>query len=109
MTTTVEPRPRAAHPAPAASSAVRRWADVVLALAVLGAAAYGLLAQTPYRSLSESTVLGAQAQDACSVLVALVLLALAARPVAGTATELVRLGLLGYLAYSYLIYVSGGP
>ena len=109
MTTTVEPRPRAAHPAPAASSAVRRWADVVLALAVLGAAAYGLLAETPYRSLSESTVLGAQAQDACSVLVALVLLALAARPVAGTATELVRLGLLGYLAYSYLIYVSGVP
>jgi hypothetical protein len=82
---------------------------VVLALAVLGAAAYGLLAETPYRSLSDTTVLGAKAQDACSVLVALALLALAARPVAGTATELVRLGLLGYLAYSYLIYVSGVP
>lgn len=51
--------------------------DVALAAAVLAAAAYGLLAETPYRSLSDSTVLGAKAQDACSVVVALALLALA--------------------------------
>lgn len=109
MTTTVEPRSRARYPAPPASSTARRLADVVLALAVLGAAAYGLLAQSPYRSLSDTTVLGAKAQDACSILVALTLLVLAARPAISTATELVRLGLLGYLAYSYLIYVSGVP
>lgn len=41
--------------------------------------------------------------------VALLLVALAGRPALGTTERLLRLGLLGYLAYSYLIYVTGVP
>jgi hypothetical protein len=113
VSTVEERRPVTSQPTgvapPAPRAVVRRVADVVLALAVLAAAAYGLLAESPYRSLPETTVSGAKAQDACSIVVALVLLVLAARPVHAVGTELVRLGLLGYLAYSYLIYVSGVP
>jgi hypothetical protein len=82
---------------------------VVLATAVVAASVYGLLAETPYRSLPEATVLGARAQDACSLLVAVLLLWLVRRPVLSPAADLARLGLLGYLAYSYLIYVTGVP
>lgn len=85
------------------------WSTVGLALAVLGSSAYGLLAETPYRSLPDSTVLGAKAQDVCSVVAAVALVVLVSRPVLGTSAELTRLGLLGYLAYSYLIYVTGVP
>jgi hypothetical protein len=85
------------------------WSTLVLAPSVLAASLYGLLADAPYRSLPEATILGAQAQDACSIVVAVLLVALTARPVLGTRTALVRLGLLGYLLYSYLIYVSGVP
>jgi hypothetical protein len=81
---------------------------VVLAAAVLAASAYGLVADHAYRGLPDATVLGARAQDACSIVVAVLLLVLALRP-ASVRLELVRLGLLGYLAYSYLIYVTGVP
>ena len=84
------------------------WSSVVLAACVLPAATYGLAAESPYRSLPEATVVGARAQDACSIVVAVLLLALVARRTSVT-TGLVRLGLLGYLAYSYLIYVTGVP
>lgn len=86
-----------------------RWNDVVLAVAVLGASLYGLLAESPYRSLPDATVLAAKAQDACSIVVAVLLVALVLRPALGTGGRLVRLGLLGYLLYSYLIYITGVP
>ena len=79
-----------------------------LAALVLAASAFGLLADSPYRSLPEATVTGARAQDACSIVVAILLVVLALRP-SSVRVELVRLGLLGYLVYSYLIYVSGVP
>ncbi|MDT0185648.1 hypothetical protein Q9S36_36230 [Microbacterium sp. ARD31] len=82
---------------------------LALATAVVAASAYGLLAETPYRSLPEATVLGARAQDACSLVVAVLLLWLVRRPMLSPAADLARLGLLGYLAYSYLIYVTGVP
>lgn len=85
------------------------WSTVVLAAAVLAASLYGLLAESPYRSLPDATVLGARAQDACSIVVAALLLWLVRRPMLSPAADLGRLGLLGYLAYSYLIYVTGVP
>ena len=105
---------RAVLPSPSAVTAPRRtpvtlWSTVVLAAGVLASSAYGLAADAPYRSLPEATVLGARAQDACSIVVAVLLLVLVARPALGTTASLLRLGLLGYLLYSYLIYVSGVP
>lgn len=90
-------------------TAAMLWSTLVLATGVLASSLYGLLAETPYRSLPEATVLGARAQDACSIVVAVLLVVLAVRPTLGTTAGLLRLGLLGYLAYSYLIYVSGVP
>ena len=81
----------------------------VLATAVVAASLYGLLAETPYRSLPEATVVSARAQDACSIVVAALLVLLVRRPVMSTAARLARLGLLAYLLYSYLIYVTGVP
>jgi hypothetical protein len=88
---------------------VMLWTTVVLAAAVVASSLYGLLAESPYRSLPDATVLGARAQDACSIVVAALLLWLVRRQVLSTAADLGRLGLLGYLAYSYLIYVTGVP
>jgi hypothetical protein len=109
---TPDPR-RARGPARAATAVVRSpttlWSTLALSALVVAASLYGLLADTPYRSLPDATVAAARAQDACSILVAVLLVALVRRPVQGTATDLARLGLLGYLAYSYLIYVSGVP
>ena len=81
----------------------------VLATAVVAASLYGLLAETPYRSLPEATVVSARAQDACSIVVAALLVLLVRRPVMSVAASLARLGLLAYLLYSYLIYVTGVP
>ena len=81
----------------------------VLATAVVAASLYGLLAETPYRSLPEATVVSARAQDACSIVVAALLVLLVRRPVMSVAAGLARLGLLAYLLYSYLIYVTGVP
>ena len=85
------------------------WSTAVLSVAVTAAALYGLLAESPYRSLPEATVLGARAQDACSIVVAVLLLLMVRRPVLSPPAELGRLGLLGYLAYSYLVYLAGVP
>ena len=113
LATPPAPRPRASgtsspplvSPGPSRS---HLWTTVALVPAVLAASAYGLLADHAYRALPDATVLGARAQDACSIVVAVLLAVLAMRP-ASVRLELVRLGLLGYLAYSYLIYVSGVP
>lgn len=83
--------------------------SVVVALGIVAASAYGLLAAEPYRSLPEATVFAARGQDVVSlgVAVALVVLALPARL---TPTRfLAWLGLLAYVVYSYAIYLTGVP
>ena len=115
LATPPRPGPRTSPPPLVAPGPPRSHLGTTVAVvaAVLAASAYGLLVDHAYRGLPDATVLGARAQDACSIVVALLLLALAVRPVAAridpVRVELVRLGLLGYLAYSYLIYVSGVP
>lgn len=107
-------RPVATPPPPAEVDAFPRppgtlastW---VLATAVVAASLYGLLAETPYRSLPEATVVSARAQDACSIVVAALLVLLVRRPLTSVAAHLARLGLLAYLLYSYLIYATGVP
>lgn len=94
---------------PASSSTTTRVSTWVLAAAVVAASLYGLLAETPYRSLPEATVVSARAQDACSIAVAALLVLLVRPTVGSTAAHLTRLGLLAYLLYSYLIYVTGVP
>ncbi|MCP3421513.1 hypothetical protein [Nocardioides pinisoli] len=103
-------RPNPSAPAVRTSSTITtRVATWVLATAVVGASLYGLLAETPYRSLPEATVVSARAQDACSIAVAALLILLVRPGVHSTAAHLARLGLLAYLLYSYLIYVTGVP
>jgi len=85
------------------------WSTLVLATLVVVSSLYGLLAAAPYRSLPEATVRGAQAQDAVSIAVAVLLMVLAVRHTAGVSRHLLHLGLMGYLAYSYLIYLAGVP
>ena len=104
MSTTIEPSTTTRH----ARSRTATWSTLALAGCVLVASAYGLLVEHAYRGLPETTVRGARAQDACSIVVALLLVALARRP-SSVRLDLVRLGLLGYLVYSYLIYASGVP
>ena len=110
MTSTVD-RSSARPPSPQALQRTRAalWSTLLLAASVVVASLYGLLADAPYRSLPDTTVAGARAQDACSILVALLLVATVRGPASSTATDLVRLGLLGYVAYSYLIYLTGVP
>ena len=84
-------------------------ASYLVAICILAASAYGLLADEPYRDLPEATVFAAQGQDVVSLLVAvgLVVLALPARL---TPTRLLAwLGLLAYVVYSYAIYLFGVP
>ncbi|WP_159083529.1 hypothetical protein [Nocardioides terrigena] len=84
-------------------------ASYLVAICILAASAYGLLADEPYRDLPEATVFAAQGQDVVSLLVAvgLVFLALPARL---TPTRLLAwLGLLAYVVYSYAIYLIGVP
>jgi hypothetical protein len=81
----------------------------VVALAIVVSSAYGLLADDPYRSLPEATVLGAKGQDVVSLLAAVVLVALAL-PARLTPTRfLAWVGVLGYVVYSYAIYLVGVP
>ncbi|HEY0643551.1 MAG TPA: hypothetical protein VGD39_09050 [Nocardioides sp.] len=116
--------PGARTPAPNASDAPRvpvsgrageprsrtvLWTTSALSVLVVAASLFGLLAQAPYRSLPEATIVSARAQDACSIVVAVLLLLLVRHPVVSTAAHLTRLGLLAYLLYSYLIYVTGVP
>ena len=106
MTATLEPRTSLDAVTRTTATRVSTW---VLATAVVAASLYGLLAETPYRSLPEATVVSARAQDACSIVVAALLVLLVRRPVMSVAARLARLGLLAYLLYSYLIYVTGVP
>jgi len=79
----------------------------VVAVALVPASAYGLLARRPYRGIDAATATSARAQDVCSLLVAVLLLVLARH---GSArVHVVRLGLLAYVAYSYAIYLLGLP
>lgn len=107
--TSARSRPRPPRLAGHVRSPVELWTTWALAACVVGASLFGLLAQTPYRSLPEATVVSARAQDACSIVVAALLVLLVRRPVVSTAAHLTRLGLLAYLLYSYLIYVTGVP
>ena len=96
------------------TSGVRRtaatlWSSVVLASAIVVASAYGLFAAEPYRDLPAATVLGAQAQDVCSILVAGLLVFLVRRRSISPRRHLARLGLLAYVVYSYAIYLTGVP
>ena len=102
-------RPRPSHPAGHRRSPATLWTTWALATCVVAASLFGLVAETPYRSLPEATVVSARAQDACSIVVAALLVLLVRRPVVSTAAHLTRLGLLAYLLYSYLIYVTGVP
>lgn len=103
------PPPTRAAVTSTTTSTTTRVSTWVLAAAVVAASLYGLLAETPYRSLPEATVVSARAQDACSIAVAVLLVLLVRRTMASTAARLIRLGLLAYLLYSYLIYVTGVP
>ena len=104
----------AAMAASAPERGVRRsqsalWSSVVVAPGILAASAYGLLAADPYRGLPDATVLGAKAQDVCSVVVAGLLLWLVWSRETTPLRHLVRMGLLAYVAYSYAIYLTGVP
>lgn len=95
---------------PGAMSTVRRRDAVparVVAVLLVASSAYGFAADRPYRGLTASTVTAARAQDVCSIVVAVLLLALAAHG-SGVA-HLTRLGLYGYAAYSYVLYLVGMP
>jgi len=104
MTTRTLPRPSATATPPLARDVTPA---VLVACALIVASAYGFLAEHPYRDLPAATVTGAHAQDACSLVVAAALLLLARST--ATLRHLVRLGLYGYVAYSYLIYLVGLP
>jgi hypothetical protein len=88
-------------------SAWTSWSSVAIAVGIAASSSYALLSADPYRDLPEATLIAAKAQDACSVLVAVLLLLLRRRPSARV--HLVRLGLLAYVAYSYSIYLIGVP
>jgi len=80
---------------------------VVIALGIITASLYALMADDPYRDLAHETALAAVAQDVFSVAVAATLLYLVRRTSAQA--HLIRLGLLAYVAYSYAIYLIGVP
>ena len=84
-------------------------ASIVMAVGIVAASTYGLLASDPYRSLPEATVLAARGQDVGSVLVAVTLLFLAWPRTLTPTRLLVWLGLLAYVLYSYAIYLIGVP
>jgi len=92
------------------SQHVSAWSlasTLTVAVGIVAASLYGLMAAHPYRSLPHETVVAARAQDVCSVLVAILLLLLARNTSAKA--HLIRLGLLAYVAYSYAIYLIGVP
>src|SRR5829696_4934666 len=84
-------------------------ASIIVALGILVAATYALVAPEPYRSLPGATVLAARGQDVVSVLVAALLLALVLRARLLPLRLLFWIGLLAYVVYSYGIYVIGVP
>ena len=89
-----------------------RWmltSSIVVALGIVVASAYGLMAEEPYRDLEDATVVGAKAQDVCSLVVAALLVLLVRRPHVSARAHLVRVALMAYVAYSYAIYLTGVP
>jgi hypothetical protein len=113
MSTTQRPRAartRSAAPVrPAARAHAMLASSVVVALGLVASSAYGLLAEEPYRSLPDSTVLAARGQDVVS-LGAAVLVVVLALPSRLTKTRfLAWLGVLAYVVYSYAIYLTGVP
>lgn len=84
-------------------------ASIVVALGILASTTYALLAPDPYRSLPDATVLAARGQDVCSVLVAVLLVAVVRPTRLDPPRLLVWLGLLAYVVYSYGIYLMGVP
>jgi hypothetical protein len=103
MSTVTPTRPHEHTATPAARREV--WPTLVVAAGLVVASAHGLLAAHPYRGVSEATVTAARAQDVCSLVVALLLVGLA--PAGGGRAHLLRLALLAYVAYSYVIYLLG--
>ena len=93
---------------PPGSTKSHAWtarSSLLLALLITLSSLYGLLAAHPYRDLPEATLIAARAQDVCSIVVAVLLVALARRTSARS--HVIRLGLLAYVAYSYAIYLIG--
>jgi len=85
------------------------WASIFVALGIVIATAYALVAPDPYRSLPDTTVLAARGQDVVSLLVAGLLVALV-RPAHMSPLRLMLwIGLLAYVVYSYGIYLIGVP
>lgn len=84
-------------------------ASITVALGILVATAYALLAPDPYRSLPDATVLAARGQDVVSVLVAGLLVTLVRPSRLSPLRLLLWIGLLAYVVYSYGIYVIGVP
>ena len=84
-------------------------ASITVALGILVATAYALLAPDPYRSLPDATVLAARGQDVVSVLVAGLLVTLVRPAHLSPLRLLLWIGLLAYVVYSYGIYVIGVP
>ena len=80
---------------------------VIVAMGIVAASLYALMADDPYRGLAHETALAAVAQDVFSVIVAAMLLYLARRTSARA--HVIRLGLLAYVTYSYAIYLIGVP
>lgn len=83
--------------------------SLLVAVGIVVASAYGLLADKPYRDLEDATVVGAKAQDVCSVVVAALLVLLVRRPRVSARAHVVRVALLAYVVYSYAIYLMGVP
>jgi hypothetical protein len=106
MSTATPTRPRRQGTAGRAA-ARETWPAVVVAAGLVVASAYGLLATRPYRGIDAATVTAARAQDVCSLVVAVLLVAVCR---AGSGRmHLVRLALLAYVAYSYAVYLLGLP
>jgi hypothetical protein len=83
--------------------------SILVALGIVIATAYALVAPHPYRSLPEATVLAARGQDIVSVLVAGLLVTLVRPSRVSQRRLLLWVGLLAYVVYSYGIYVIGVP
>ena len=102
---TADTRPSPALPV----SRTTRLSVVTVCAGIVVASAYGLLADAPYRDLTQATVVAAKAQDVCSVVVAGLLLLLVRSGADSRTAHVLHLGLLAYVAYSYAIYLIGVP
>src|SRR5687768_4153961 len=95
------------------SGPLRAWWTMgvtwLLALTVVAATLYGLLSDRAYR-LDRTVHLESMAQDVLTLAIVPVLIWAGRRSSAGSLRgHLLWLGLLGYIAYTYLIYAFGVP